>query len=69
MKFDIYGRFQVEMIRNGECWSAYRVEPGKRIALTDFSIPGFLSPDDIATYLDDIYHEMGGPGDVVRPIP
>lgn len=69
MKFDVYGRLQIEIVREGESWTAYQLEPGKRIALHDFSIPAWMSTDEIAVYLDDIYHEMGGPGDVVRAIP
>ena len=68
MKFDVYGRLQIEVVRDGESWTAYQLEPGKRIALHDFSIPAWMSADQIAVYLDDIYHEMGGPGDVVRAV-
>ena len=69
MKFDVYGRLQIEVIREGESWMAYRLAPCNRIALHDFSIPVWMSIEEIAVYLDDIYHEMGGSGDVVRPIP
>ena len=68
MRFDIYGKFQIDITREAGTWVAYRLEPGKRIALRDFSIPEFLDATELATYLDDIYHELGGPGDRVKRI-
>jgi hypothetical protein len=68
MRFDIYGKFQIDVTREAETWVAYRLEPGKRIALRDFSIPEFLDEAELATYLDDIYHELGGPGDRVKRV-
>ena len=69
MKFDIYGKFQVDVLREADTWVAYRLEPGKRIMLRDFSIPDFLDEGELATYLDDIYHEMGEPGERVTRVP
>ena len=65
MKFNIYGKFQLDVIREAGTWVAYRLEPGKRIVLRDFSIPDFLDEGELAIYLDDIYHEMGGPDERV----
>ncbi len=69
MKFDIYGKFQLDVAREADTWLAYRLEPGKRIAIRDFSIPDFLDEGELAIYLDDIYHEMGGPGERVARMP
>ncbi len=68
MKFDIYGKFQLDVARGAGTWVAYRLEPGKRIVLRDFSIPDFLDGGELAAYLDDIYHEMGGPEERVTQI-
>lgn len=65
MKFDIYGKFQLDVVHEAGTWVAYRLEPGKRIVLRDFSIPDFLDEGELAVYLDDIYHEMGGPDERV----
>ena len=62
MKFDIYGKFKLDVVRDADTWVAYRLEPGKRIMIHDFSIPDFFDEDQLATHLDDTYHEMGGPG-------
>ena len=31
MKFDIYGRFQLDILREGRAWVAYRMADGKRV--------------------------------------
>ncbi|MBZ2209428.1 DUF7661 family protein [Massilia soli] len=68
MKFDIYGRFQIEVRRENDAWEAYRLEPGKRAKVDELIIPAALDADEIATYLDDIYHEMAGVGQNVTLI-
>ena len=35
VKFDVYGRFQVEVVREAERWQVYRLAPGKRILAHD----------------------------------
>lgn len=66
MKFNIYGRFQLDVRRENDAWEAYRLEPGKRAKVDDLIIPPTLNADEIATYLDDIYHELAGPGQNVE---
>lgn len=65
MKFDIYNRFQLEIIREGNAWAVYRLGLGTRVK-TDLVIPSSVSENELATYLDDIYHEMSGPGLEIR---
>jgi hypothetical protein len=62
MKFGIYGRFQLEVRRKNDAWVAYRLDPGKRARMNDLVIPATLTADEIATYLDDMFHELSGPG-------
>ena len=69
MRFDIYGRFQVEVRREQDAWTAWRSELGKRSRLHDVVIPFHLAEDDIAVYLDDVFHEYAGPGQSVRRVP
>jgi pimeloyl-ACP methyl ester carboxylesterase len=69
MKFNVYGRFQVEVRRENESWILYRSELGKRTRLNDIVIPSDLTAHDIATYLDDVFHEFAGPGENVEPVP
>lgn len=68
MKFNIYGRFQVDVRRENELWVVYRVEPGKRVSLNDIVIPSGIAADEVAIYLDDIFHEFAGIGQSVEPI-
>jgi hypothetical protein len=69
MRFDIYGRFQVDVRRENGAWAVYRAELGKRTLLRDVVIPPDLAADDLATYLDDIFHEYAQHGDNVEALP
>lgn len=66
MKFNIYGRFQVEVRREDDSWVVYRLEMGRRGRLNDVVIPSDMVADEIAIYLDDIFHEFGGIGQCVE---
>jgi hypothetical protein len=68
MIFDIYGRFQLDVQRENDAWVIYRPEPGKRVRVSDIVIPSMLEAEEIATYLDDIYHELAGFGQRVEPV-
>jgi hypothetical protein len=69
VKFDVYGKFRVDIVREGDRWVAYNVAEGKRVRLDALVIPASLGEDELATYLDDLYHEAAKPGRVVRRIP
>lgn len=69
MKFNVYGRFQVDVRRENDTWVVYRSELGKRTVLNDVVIPQNLAADDLATYLDDIFHEFARPGGQVEVMP
>ena len=58
MRFDVYGRFKLEVVREGNQWAVYRLEIGKRIKVREFAIPSSLREAEIGTFLDDIYHEL-----------
>jgi hypothetical protein len=66
MKFNVYGRFQVEVRRENESWLVYRAEMGKCAKLNDVAIPSDIEADGIAIYLDDIFHEFAGIGQCVE---
>jgi hypothetical protein len=69
MKFNIYGRFQVDVRRENDTWVVYRSELGKRTVLNDVVIPQDLAADDLATYLDDVFHEFARLGEQVEVMP
>ena len=68
MLFDIYGRFKLEVLREADGWVAYRVEPGKKMKFPELAIPASLSAEEVAEYLDDLYHEMAKPNQTVQRI-
>jgi hypothetical protein len=68
MKFDIYGRFQVEVRRENGEWIVNRAELGKRTRLNDVIIPPDVAAQEIATWLDDVFHEYAGVGQTVEQL-
>ena len=68
MRFDIYGKDQVDVIRDGDRWKVHGLGDGKRTPRTDVIIPAEVAPDEIAQYLDDLFHELARPGQTIRRI-
>ena len=68
MRFDVYGRYQLEVVRENDRWVTYRLGFGKRRKMSDFAIPSSMRPDELAVYLDDILHELGRPGSTITRI-
>ena len=66
VRFNVYGRFKLEVVREGNQWAVYRLELGKRIKVREFAIPSSLREAEIGTLLDDIYHELAKPGQTVQ---
>ena len=62
----VYGRFQLEVLRDEDHWSVYRLESGTRMSVHDFIIPPEGEPNDIARYPDDVFHEAAAPRKSVR---
>ena len=61
MRFDIYGRYQLEVVRKDDRWVTYRLDFGKRRLFSDFVIPSWMGPDELKVYLDDMLHELASP--------
>lgn len=68
MKFDIYGKFQIQIEREDGKWRAYKIGNGLRIPVQDLIIPSEVSPKDLPVFLDDIFHESATPGTKVTQI-
>jgi len=69
MKFNIYGRFQVEVNRNDERWTVYRSDGGKRSRMADVVIPSDIEGHEVAIFLDDLFHEYARFGETVEGLP
>ncbi len=68
MRFDIFGRYQLEIRRVGTEWVAYRPGAGTLLALPDLVIPPELTEAQLAGYLYDLLHELSEPGRSLRRV-
>jgi hypothetical protein len=69
LRFNVYGRFRIELRREGDAWVAYRSDgAGKRRRDNNTVIPPDLPEWKIASCLDDIFHKWAKPGDVVTRV-
>lgn len=68
MRFDIYGRYELEVLCEGNRWKVFSVGAGKRELLNDVVIPNEIGPQEIATYLDALFHELATPGRTIRRV-
>jgi hypothetical protein len=66
LRFNIYGRFKLDVRRENDTWVAYRADLGKRSKIDDLVIPGSLSAEELVSYLDAFYHEYAEPGQHVE---
>lgn len=62
MRFDIYGHFEVEVVRENGQWAVYRTGDGLKRKEHDIVIPAGLESGSLVTFLDDVYHEFAEPG-------
>lgn len=65
MIFDIYKRFEVEILRKDDRWVVYRNNNGTKRPDWTIIIPHELREDELAGFLDDFFHEYAGPGDSI----
>lgn len=68
MKFSIYGRFQLEVEREGDVWVVYRLGTGLRAKAHDIVIPAEVEAAELAVFLDDVFHELALPGQSVEQL-
>jgi hypothetical protein len=66
VKFNIYGRFQIEVHREDDSWVAYRAVLGTRRRVEELVIPCELTTEELAAYLDAFFHEYAEPGQRVE---
>ncbi|NVJ61515.1 MAG: hypothetical protein HWE27_14050 [Gammaproteobacteria bacterium] len=62
MKFDIFGRKFMEIVRLNNKWAAYYIgSNGVKRAADGIQIPSDLDVDEIQDYLADLFHEWATP--------
>jgi len=62
MRFNIYGRFVLEIEREQGRWVPYRTGAGVRREEYGIVIPANLEEKDLIDYLEDLLHELATPG-------
>jgi hypothetical protein len=62
MKFNIYDRFVVEIIRKEKRWVAFRVGEGVKVPESNLIVPQDLEASELITFVEDMYHEFARPG-------
>lgn len=68
MKFDIYNRFIIEIIRKDGRWLAFRLGEGSKIPEANLIVPQDLGESELITFLDDIFHECALPGKLIKKL-
>ncbi|MDR6384702.1 DUF7661 family protein [Paraburkholderia caribensis] len=54
--FDVFGRI-VSIETRSDGWAAFYIGHDGKRRRADFQIPGFIDGDQLAQYLDDLFHE------------
>lgn len=68
MKFDIFGRYRIDVRRVDGRWKVYRPGNGLDGELHDIVIPHDVDEADIELYLNDLLHEEATPGRSIRRV-
>jgi hypothetical protein len=68
MKFNIYGRFRIEVHQQDASWVANRAVLGTRRRVEERVIPCELTIAELAAHLDAFSHEYAQPGRRVEPV-
>ena len=54
LRFDIYGRYQLEVIREGDSWKIYSVGAGTRAPVHSLVVSSEAQPHELELWLDDL---------------
>ena len=68
LRFDIYGRYQLEVVREADSWKIYRLGIGTRAPVHSLVIPPEAQPHELEMWLDDLLHELAEPGRTIRRV-
>jgi hypothetical protein len=61
MKFSIYDRFVVEIIRKEKRWIAFRIGEGVKVPERNLIVPQDLEESELITFIEDMFHEYAQP--------
>ncbi|WP_193164090.1 DUF7661 family protein [Microbulbifer hainanensis] len=68
LAFDVYGRFVLVLVREGDVWRVFRKGEGTLRPEPGLVIPGDIAPGDLCIFLDDHYHELAAAGQEIRQL-
>lgn len=68
MRFDIFGRYRIDVQRVGERWRVLRIGNGTLADIRDLLIPSDIAADEVEGYLNDLLHEEAIDGRVIRRV-
>ena len=68
MRFGVYGHYELEIVRELSEWKVFKLGVGTRVPLNDVAIPADMQQHEIAPYLDDLFHELAKPGQIIRRV-
>jgi hypothetical protein len=66
MRLDVYGRFVLDVVRDGDRWVAFYVGEGKRRRAPDVVLPPDATEGEVLDYLEVLFHEAARPGHLIR---
>ena len=66
MKFNIYDRFIVEIIRKKNRWIAFRIGEGVKVPERSLIVPQNLEESELITFVEDMFHELAQPGKIIQ---
>ena len=67
-RFDVFGRYVLDVRREEGRWVAYRVGEGTRRRV-NLPVPSDLDDGDLDRYLEDLLHESSSPDTSLRRLP
>jgi hypothetical protein len=68
MKFDVYGRFFIDVTRESGGWVVYRIDQGRRQRMENLVLADDVRPEDIPLALEDLLHEYAAPDRMIKRI-
>ncbi len=68
MRFNVYGRYELDVERRNNGWVVYRCGAGKRREDPSIFIPSGIPEHEIVGFLEDLLHEEGHPGGAIRRV-
>ena len=60
MRFDVFGR-ELIVERSNDGWAVFYSGEGKRLPANNIIIPSSITEEEIAGYLEDLFHEAATP--------